>query len=129
MLTKVSKSKEVASELDWTEKDKSIPSNWKHINDFLKEKPCHHCLYQQIQYSRKIKKAKANWRKAEIANWLIENSHAYSNVMLKADLWKIAQEKIKNDPQYRVDTIIKKFGHICMRLPPYHPGFNPIERI
>ena len=48
---------------------------------------------------------------------------------LKPELWQLARDKASQEPKYEVDDLIRSYGHVVLRLPPYHCELNPIERI
>jgi transposase len=66
--------------------------------------------------------------KNSIKNWLILNKIKFNNNAKKCDLLKLVKENVYSK-QFTVDDIIRKAGHIPLRLPPYHCELNPIELI
>jgi hypothetical protein len=32
-------------------------------------------------------------------------------------------------PAYKLNILLSQYGHTVLRLPPYHPELNPIEKI
>ena len=66
--------------------------------------------------------------RTSIKNWLTKNNIEYNNSETKQQLLI----RVKNNTHYKtysVDDIIKKTGHIPLRLPPYHCQLNVIELI
>ncbi len=64
--------------------------------------------------------------KKKIRDWLEENSIAFSEDCLKAEMVEILK-KIIPSPIYVIDEIAKNYGHEVIRTPPYHPELQPIE--
>jgi transposase len=52
----------------------------------------------------------------------------FSDDMVKTVLLKLVKLN-RPAPAYVIDDIIRQHGHEILRLPPYHPDFNPIELI
>ena len=82
-------------------------------------------------HSKKIENQtpKASWRKKQLQDWLDIKEIHYEKKAKKDQLWALARSKSKANPRFRVDEIIREYGHICLRLPPYGCDLNPIERI
>lgn len=69
----------------------------------------------------------SNSRKSEMRDWLKNKNIEFNPSALKPELYEIIK-KHKNDyVQYSIDAIMEEHGHKVLRLPPYHPDFNPIE--
>ncbi|CAH1975548.1 unnamed protein product [Acanthoscelides obtectus] len=69
-------------------------------------------------------------RKAEMINWLETNGIPADPKLTKPELYKIISEnKFRFPIKYRLDELLEKDGHCVLRLPPYHPELNPIEKI
>ena len=47
--------------------------------------------------------------------------------MLRAQLLELARLN-KPPPTYTIDELLRSHGHEVLRLPPYHPDFNAIQR-
>ncbi len=62
-----------------------------------------------------------------IKNWLTNKINFNINAK-KQELLNIVKENTFNK-NYPVDEIIRSFGHIPLRLPPYHCDLNPIELV
>ena len=67
-------------------------------------------------------------RKADIQLWLQRHSISFTTEMLKPELLELCKRN-KPAPTYRVDQLLKRYGHTVLRLPPYHPDLNAIEMI
>ena len=72
---------------------------------------------------------KYGWKKDRLRNWLTKNNVQFPELALKDDLWALAREKASKEPRYKVDDLVRQYGHEVLRLPPYHCELNPIERI
>ena len=70
-----------------------------------------------------------NWRKPRLIDWLKAKKVDFPQDGNKKEIWKIAREKSLEEPRFKVDDLIRSFGHDVLRLPPYHCDLNPIERI
>jgi transposase len=64
--------------------------------------------------------------KNNIKNRLILNKIKFTESAKKCDLLKLVKENVFAK-KFTVDDIIRKAGHIPLRLPPYHCELNPIE--
>lgn len=49
--------------------------------------------------------------------------------MKKPDLVKLLREVKPEYVSYEIDTLFARYGHVVLRLPPYHPEINPIEEV
>ncbi|KAF2898567.1 hypothetical protein ILUMI_07612, partial [Ignelater luminosus] len=68
-------------------------------------------------------------RKEEMIRWLQDKNIKHDPSLTKPELYKIIkQNKSKNIP-YKIDHLVEQYGHVILRLPPYHLEFNPIEKI
>ena len=72
---------------------------------------------------------KQSWQKDRLKKWLEAKNIDFPAKALKPELWQLARDKASLEPRYKVDDLIKSFGHTVLRLPPYHCELNPIERI
>lgn len=69
-------------------------------------------------------------KKQEMLNWLVEKELPADPKLTKPELYHIIQEhKFRFPTQYKLDELLKRYGHDVLRLPPYHPELNPIEKI
>jgi transposase len=70
----------------------------------------------------------SNARKGEMLFWLDKHGIWYSSDMTKAELYDLIK---MHKPQYEtfaVDCLLTHHVHTVIRLPPYHPDLNPIEK-
>uniref|UniRef100_A0A6P7H944 Uncharacterized protein LOC114348897 n=1 Tax=Diabrotica virgifera virgifera TaxID=50390 RepID=A0A6P7H944_DIAVI len=68
-------------------------------------------------------------KKDIMKQWLTERNIFFDESETKPELYnKILIAKPKN-PVYAVDQLLAQHGHSVLRLPPYHPELNPIEKI
>lgn len=49
--------------------------------------------------------------------------------MLKPELYQPIKNNKKRYLKYKFDVLLAEYGHTVLRLPPYHPDLNPIEKI
>lgn len=71
----------------------------------------------------------SNSLKQEMMDWLTEHNISYSPLMYKTSLYDLIKQNKERFREYHIDAILKEHGHSVLRLPPYHPTFNPIENI
>jgi transposase len=82
--------------------------------------------YHNVQLNRH---PTSNARKGEMLFWLDKHGIRYSSDMTKAELYDLIK---MHKPQYEtfaIDCLVAEHGHTVIRLPPYHPDLNPIEKI
>ena len=60
-------------------------------------------------------KTKIPIRKNEIRKWLTKSGVEFPSSMLRK--------------QFHIDKYLESMGHVCLRLPLYHPQLNPIELV
>ena len=55
-------------------------------------------------------------------SWLTEKGVYFPPKALKAQLWDIIKEKLKTEPEYSIDALVKELRPdiTIIRLPPYH---------
>lgn len=83
--------------------------------------------YHNVPIERNITSAS---RKQEMLDWLIEKKLPADPKLTKPELYHIIQENKSRFPiQYKLDQLLEQHGHCVLRLPPYHPELNPIEKI
>ena len=71
-----------------------------------------------------------NWKVQDLKDWLKKENISYDEINdKKDDLWQKAKSYLMENPRYKVEGIAAKYGHIILRLPPYHPELNPIGRL
>lgn len=76
-----------------------------------------------------VKAPTSSSRKSIILDWLREKRLPHSENMPKVLLYQIVKENKDKYCDYKVDRLFSESGHIVLRLPPYHPDLNPIEKI
>ena len=59
-------------------------------------------------------------------NWLTRNEIPWHKDMLKEELYDLCL-RLAPKPEFQLDRIAAKKGHIILRTPPYHPELQPIE--
>jgi len=64
--------------------------------------------------------------KQELRDWLTAHHYDWTSDMLKAELFALCK-KFAPIPQFKLDQIVKEYGHTILRTPPYHPELQPIE--
>jgi len=64
--------------------------------------------------------------KQELRDWLTAHHYDWTDDMLKAELFALCKE-FAPTPQFKLDQIVKDYGHTILRTPPYHPELQPIE--
>lgn len=70
-----------------------------------------------------------SWKKDAMQKWLAERNITYGDRETKPELYaKILIHKPKSK-LYAVDKLMSQHGHRVLRLPPYHPELNPIEKV
>jgi transposase len=61
--------------------------------------------------------------------WLVQRNIPHDPKQTKPELYSIIKQHKTKHLQYILDTELEKNGHRVLRLPPYHPELNPIEKI
>jgi hypothetical protein len=80
-----------------------------------------HC-YHNVQLNRHPNR---NARKGEMLFWLDKQGIRYSSDMTKTELYDL----IKMHKPLAIDCSLAERGHTVIRLSPYHPYLNPIEKM
>lgn len=60
--------------------------------------------------------------------WLEDRHIAFNHKHTKAELYEIIKFRKDGEKQFKVDSLFSEHGHTVLRLPPYHPELNPIEK-
>ena len=68
-------------------------------------------------------------RKLEMQLWLRERNIQFEPDMLKPQLYDIIKHNKDKHKTFAIDEMVERLGHVILRLPPYHPDLNPIEKI
>ncbi|GBP14117.1 hypothetical protein EVAR_102787_1 [Eumeta japonica] len=71
----------------------------------------------------------SNSKKADMQAWLTKNGILFDPDLLRPELYEIIKKNKFHHIEYSVDKIMSAHGQVVLRLPPYHPDFNPIENI
>ena len=82
--------------------------------------------YHNVQVDRAPTSAS---RKSDMIEWLISKNIAFDPNSYRVELYDIIKNNKKEHVKYKFDTLVKEHGHVLLRLPPYHPDLNPIEKI
>lgn len=67
-------------------------------------------------------------RKSDLIEWLENREIPFPQHATRPELLSISRQN-RPDPQYKVDNIIRAWGHEIVRLPPAHPELNAIEQV
>ncbi|XP_050308995.1 uncharacterized protein LOC126745273 [Anthonomus grandis grandis] len=68
--------------------------------------------------------------KKNMIKWLYDRYIPCDEKLTKPELYKIISDnKFRYPPVYKLDALLEEHGHKVLRLPPYHPELNPIEKI
>jgi len=71
----------------------------------------------------------SNTRKGEILLWVDKRGTQYRSDMKKAELYNIIKVHKPQYETFAIDRLLANHRHRVLRLPPYHPALNPIEKI
>jgi hypothetical protein len=71
----------------------------------------------------------SNTRKAVRVDWLHKKNIDFDAGLTKPELYEIIKKYRNMSPDYRINKILGEHGHEVVRLPPYRPEFNPVEKI
>jgi hypothetical protein len=81
--------------------------------------------YHNVQLNRH---PTSNARKGEMLFWLDKRGIQYSSDMTKAELYDLIEMRKTQYETFATDCLLVEHGHTVIRLPPYHPDLNPIEK-
>jgi transposase len=70
----------------------------------------------------------SSWTKLKISEWLQNRNIDFDPDSLKCELLEISK-KYPLTKEYVVDNLALQYGHVVLRLPPYHCQFNTIEMV
>lgn len=76
-----------------------------------------------------VKPPNSNTPKPQMIAWLQQHNVPHDPNKLKPELYKIIKSHKEQYTEFAIDRIMEEHGHKIVRLPPYHPDFNPIENI
>lgn len=65
--------------------------------------------------------------KEEMREWLFRNDIYYDEKLRKQELYCLIEAHRPKEKTFKIDAILKAFGHTPLRLPPYMCDLNPIE--
>lgn len=68
-------------------------------------------------------------KKTDMISWLVQRNIPHDPKLTKPELYEIIKRFKNRQLQYVLDTEMEKYGYRVLRLPPYHPELNPIEKI
>ncbi len=68
-------------------------------------------------------------KKEEMQQWLDARSIPYQLTMTKVELYELIKPNKSKTKTYKSDVLLSMYGHTTLRLPPYHPELNPIEKM
>jgi arsenate reductase-like glutaredoxin family protein len=71
----------------------------------------------------------SSWKKANMQQWLNERGIPFELHETKPELYSKIKLHKPVHKLYAVDSLMAHHGHSVLRLPPYHPELNPIEKI
>ena len=100
-------------------KEKIVPSFTKK-SCLVMDNASYHNIYEDED--------KVPTRKKDIRDWLIKSGVEFSPSMMRPELLSVAKAH-KKTKLFQIDKYLESMGHVCLRLPPYHPQLNPIELV
>jgi hypothetical protein len=68
-------------------------------------------------------------RKGDMICWLKDRDIPVDEKMLKPEIYNLVKQNKPACPVYKLNMLLGQHGHTALRLPPYHPELNPIEKI
>lgn len=71
----------------------------------------------------------SNTIKQEMIHWLNRHEIPVDPKLTKTQIYAIICQHKERHTEFSVDKVLAEHGHTVLRLPPYHPDFNPIENI
>lgn len=80
------------------------------------------------QFTEETRCPTTTTNKADLVKWLEERKLPFSPHATRPELLRICREN-RPKPRYKVDNIIREWGHEVVRLPPAHPELNAIEQV
>ncbi|XP_050293523.1 uncharacterized protein LOC126734047 [Anthonomus grandis grandis] len=83
--------------------------------------------YHNVQVKKNVTSGS---KKQLIIDWLKEHNLEHDEKMTKTELYEIVLQNKRFYPiKCKLDELMESHGHLTLRLPPYHPELNPIEKI
>lgn len=89
---------------------------------FVIDNASYHCKLEETAPN-------SNFTKRIMQEWLTSKNINFEARALKPVFYDILKQHKHQYVKYSLDTIMEAHGHKVLRLPPYHPDFNPIENI
>jgi hypothetical protein len=71
----------------------------------------------------------SSWKKANMNEWLNERGISFELYETKPELYAKIKLHRPVHKLHAVDRLMAHHGHSVLRLPPYHPELNSIEKI
>lgn len=102
-------------------KEKFIPNAPKKCVLVLDNASYHNALLEPIP--------NFSWKKDAMQKWLTERNIFHELKATKAELYSIIKMHKVGFKTYIIDKILAEHDILTLRLPPYHPELNPIEKI
>lgn len=82
--------------------------------------------YHNVSLDKQITSASL---KKDMITWLVERNIPHNASQTKPELYEIIKVHKPIHKRYALDALLHEHGHVVLRLPPYHPELNPIEKI
>ncbi|KAF2898676.1 hypothetical protein ILUMI_07497 [Ignelater luminosus] len=60
-------------------------------------------------------------RKEEMIRWLQDKNIEHDPSLTKPELYEIIKQNKSINITYEIDHLVEQYGHVIIRLPPYHP--------
>jgi transposase len=60
--------------------------------------------------------------------WLDTRGIRYTEDSTKVELFQLIKINKPTFQKFSTDSHLARHGHVALRLPPYHPELNPIEK-
>lgn len=71
----------------------------------------------------------SNSNKNVLQAWLTEKNISFEKSMTRIELYDLILQNKDRFKSFAIDVLIRSKGYEVLRLPPYHPELNPIEKI
>lgn len=68
-------------------------------------------------------------KKAEMISWLTHRNIHFDSSLTKPEIYNIVKQYKSATRVYKLNVLMNEHGHSVLRLPPYHPELNPIEKV
>lgn len=124
---------------DCTSDDYHDNMDYENFVKFLKEKilptlpPGSVLIIDNAAYHSKTLDKIPKWESSikDMKKFLTTHNIEFREKAYKEELFAIISKFLEENPDkhYCIDAIVKEYGHIILRLPPYHPELNGIEKI